>query len=70
MKFQNTKGKYKGEDKSVRYIFNFKLSDYLIKNGATVLGAGIGHKDGAPFIVFAVNDTFKESISKYHKEVV
>lgn len=68
MRFEESKGNYKGEDKPVRYIFNFKLADFLIKYGATVIGAGIGYRDGAPFVVFATNDTFKEAINYYHSK--
>lgn len=67
MRFEQSRGNYLGNDTSTRMLFNFRLCDYLIKQGCTVLGCGIGHKDGEKFIVFAVNDRFKDCMLMYHK---
>lgn len=64
--FENTKGKYLGEDKSTRMIFDFRKVDYLIKMEATPIGAGNGHRDGSAFVKFVVNDKFKWAMDLWH----
>ena len=48
-------------------IFNIKQADIFIKNGATVIGCGLGNRDKI-YIEFEENNIFKSLLERWHNK--
>ena len=50
-------------------IFNIKQADIFIKNGATVIGCGLGNKYKT-YIEFKEDDIFEDLLKKWHNREI
>lgn len=50
-------------------IFNIKQADVLVKNGATVIGCGLGNKYKT-YLEFEENQIFKDLLKKWLKREI